>query len=116
MYCPNCFDGRFTDNHCNVCGYKIQGEQSLLYLKPNTVLNQKYVVGKCLGQGGFGITYKAYNKLLNQMVAIKEYLPSNLASRNPNTNNVHLQLTDSKETYNKYKHKFQHTFRVKNYV
>ncbi|MCW5771266.1 MAG: serine/threonine protein kinase, partial [Rhodospirillaceae bacterium] len=40
-----------------------------------------YRVVSLLGAGGFGITYKAIDLLLDRPVAIKEYLPSALAGR-----------------------------------
>ncbi len=40
-----------------------------------------YVIDKVLGQGGFGITYLARDENLHQPVAIKEYLPRDLAGR-----------------------------------
>ena len=41
----------------------------------------RYEVVSVLGQGGFGITYRARDSQLGREVAIKEYLPSALAVR-----------------------------------
>ena len=40
-----------------------------------------YEIKSILGQGGFGITYLAYDTNLKQSVAIKEYLPSEFSTR-----------------------------------
>jgi hypothetical protein len=42
-----------------------------------------YVIERVLGQGGFGITYLARDTNLDQPVAIKEFLPAEVASRRP---------------------------------
>ena len=42
-----------------------------------------YTVERVLGQGGFGITYLARDTNLDQLVAIKEYLPVEVATRRP---------------------------------
>ena len=44
-----------------------------------------YEIESILGQGGFGITYLARDTNLNQHVAIKEFLPSDLAVRTQNS-------------------------------
>ncbi|HEY4957048.1 MAG TPA: serine/threonine-protein kinase, partial [Caldimonas sp.] len=40
-----------------------------------------YVLERVLGQGGFGITYLAHDTNLDRPVAIKEYLPTEIARR-----------------------------------
>jgi serine/threonine protein kinase len=53
-----------------------------LYLQPRTLLKNQYIIGLPLGQGGFGVTYLGLDQWLQKQVAIKEYLPVTLATRN----------------------------------
>lgn len=62
--------------------------KELYMLFAGTVLQSRYIVGKVLGFGGFGITYKAYDTKLERMVAIKEYYPAGLVYRTPGTKDV----------------------------
>ena len=41
----------------------------------------EYEIESVLGAGGFGITYRAYDANLKKIVALKEYLPSEIATR-----------------------------------
>lgn len=51
-------------------------------LRENTTLQGgKYRIEKVLGQGGFGITYLAFNVMLEKRVAIKEFFPSDFCER-----------------------------------
>ena len=43
----------------------------------------EYRLESVLGAGGFGMTYLGYDTLLEKKVAIKEYLPVELAVRSP---------------------------------
>lgn len=55
------------------------------WLLEETLLHEKYQIKKVLGQGGFGITYLAYDQTLQQNVAIKEYFPVKIVKRLGNT-------------------------------
>ena len=50
-------------------------------LKSGMVLNGRYVIDRYLDQGGFGITYKGHDRTLDIDVAIKEYYPLGLVTR-----------------------------------
>ncbi|MDD2815801.1 MAG: serine/threonine-protein kinase [Thiotrichaceae bacterium] len=80
--CIHCMQRKPMLAPCPACGHKdIPSKQHPLYLKPRTLLKQQYIVGKALGQGGFGITYIGFDRWLHKKVAIKEYLPAALATR-----------------------------------
>ncbi|MCR4641775.1 MAG: protein kinase [Lachnospiraceae bacterium] len=82
-YCINCME-EIEDGvkFCPHCGADPKAyEMNKRALQPMTVLNGKYVIGKVLGEGGFGITYLGLDLILKMRVAIKEYFPVQCASR-----------------------------------
>lgn len=81
--CYGCFKTiQKDDNVCPYCGYRIQETPDALHiLKPGTILNQKYTIGKTLGEGGFGITYLAWDNNMQIKIAIKEFYPASLVAR-----------------------------------
>jgi len=66
---------------CPHCGYDTRNSGAPHQLPPGTVLQNRYLLGKVLGQGGFGITYMGYDQTLGIPVAVKEYYPSGLVMR-----------------------------------
>lgn len=56
-------------------------EKYPLALSEGTILAGQYTIEKVLGQGGFGITYKAKDFKTNQNVAVKEFFPDTLVYR-----------------------------------
>lgn len=48
---------------------------------PGSLLQDRYQLGRALGEGGFGITYLGWDTVLKRKVAVKEYFPTFLVSR-----------------------------------
>ncbi len=83
--CMGCMQ-EYEDKYeiCPYCGYQADSQANqAYYLTPGAILNKRYIVGKVLGAGGFGVTYVGWDYLMKRKVAIKEYLPSDLATRMP---------------------------------
>ena len=81
--CYNCFQEKPNNDVCPFCGYEPeQGKKKYpLALPEGTILGGRYIVGRVLGEGGFGITYVAQEYATKRLVAIKEYLPGEMATR-----------------------------------
>ena len=92
---------------CPHCGLNENdlGGASPAFIKPGYVLNDRYIVGIALGQGGFGITYIGFDKVFGQRVAIKEYYPSDIAQRVPGDRTV-MPFTNSDSNFEHGKQKF----------
>lgn len=82
LLCMGCMREREApDGPCQYCGYEEKQEGPSHYLPCRSVLNGKYLVGRVIGEGGFGITYLGWDLNLDMKVAIKEYYPSGLVTR-----------------------------------
>ena len=68
---------------CPHCGYAPGSKGPDYALRPGSILYGKYLVGRILGQGGFGITYVGWDLMLERKVAVKEYYPSGQVVRQP---------------------------------
>ncbi|WP_246156346.1 serine/threonine-protein kinase [Thiohalocapsa marina] len=80
--CPACFASIGRQAVCPHCSYDPEMPRSPLALSPGTRLNDQFRLGRILGKpGGFGITYLGWDERLATRVAIKEYLPRDLAGR-----------------------------------
>ncbi len=78
--CPSCFERRAGSHHC-ACGYDPSAPVPARPLKIGTLLDAgRFTVGRVLGDGAFSIVYLA-REVDGTLVAIKEYLPHDLAGR-----------------------------------
>ena len=64
-----------------------------------SILAGTYLIGKVLGQGGFGITYIGWDLNLDIKVAIKEYYPEGCVTRDAHTHISVLTYAGPKEAY-----------------
>ena len=80
--CLNCFSPLAGGAVCPRCGFDNAAYRpEPHHLPPGVILQNRYVVGRAMGQGGFGITYVGFNTNLDRRVAIKEYFPDGTAIR-----------------------------------
>src|SRR5579871_6816081 len=80
--CLGCMEADQGAPVCPYCGWqRYAAATSVLHLPPGCLLDRGYLVGRGLGQGGFGITYLGWDTQLHRKVAIKEYFPQSIASR-----------------------------------
>jgi len=80
--CPSCMSEDIEYGICPVCGFnenEYVPEEDVLPI--GSVLTGKYIVGKVIGRGGFGITYVGYDINLKMKVAIKELFYKKYATR-----------------------------------
>ena len=108
MYCYNCMNEiKAEENYCFHCGKENKADTTAHHLKPGTILNNKFLIGNSIGEGGFGITYVGFDKNLNIRIAVKEYFPSGYANRNNSvSNNVSPNSPKQEEFFNAGKSKF----------
>ncbi len=82
-------------------------EENLYCLRKGTRLIGRYTIEKVLGQGGFGITYLGMDELHKKKVAIKEFFPQGIVTRNIEyEDTVTVTLVGEKENYDKGKERF----------
>lgn len=108
---------------CPHCGFEIAK-----YQKPKNslplyeILNGKYLIGRVIGIGGFGITYIGWDFYQSKKVCIKEYFPRMIAARNPNAHtytgqlSVSIQYSMSVRTRNPTKVQMAYVDGLKNYI
>lgn len=75
-------------------------------LYPGIFLEERYIIGKVIGIGGFGITYRAWDTKLETVVAVKEYYPRGLVNRVPGESEVILFTGKRRRDYEAEKERF----------
>ena len=82
QYCLYCMSPLREGPPCPACGQTGSAYSPATHqIPPGSVLAGRYLVGRVLGEGGFGITYLGCDLRLELRVAIKEYYPVDRVSR-----------------------------------
>lgn len=99
--CPNCFDSNYQNGVCSRCGYQARfaSHHSGRGLAAGMLLKNRYIIGKILGEGGFGITYKAYDMTRRRICAVKEYVPNGMSRRAMDGRRLELLTPDAEGPY-----------------
>ena len=80
--CINCMREKPNGGVCPFCGFdEAQYVPSPHHLPPRSILGGKCLIGRVLGEGGFGITYMGWDLNLDLKLAVKEYYPTGYVTR-----------------------------------
>ena len=86
IYCYHCFAQIINPDHklCPECGNKhsVHYSQSSELPAGTYLSGNRYIVGKSIGSGGFGITYIGFDTKLKKKILIKETFYSGIFQRN----------------------------------
>jgi len=102
------------ENTCLCCFHELNGPKGICsycgcntamianeahQLEAGSILAGTYLIGKVLGQGGFGITYAGWDLNLEIKVAIKEYYPEGCVTRDTHTHVSVLTYAGPKDAF-----------------
>jgi serine/threonine protein kinase len=97
--CMGCMEKKGSGVTCPKCGWEEGTQEGTSCLQPRTVLNDRYLLGRVRGQGGYGITYSAWDLTFEAKRAIKEYFPKSICSRGVDEHTVRLSNRQEKESF-----------------
>ncbi|NLZ46547.1 MAG: protein kinase, partial [Clostridiales bacterium] len=87
--CLGCMNKLDDLDRCHYCNFDNNNiSQVTPFLTPGTVLDDRYIVGRVLTYNGEGVSYISYDKVTNEKVVVREYLPDTLCKREDSSDRV----------------------------
>lgn len=93
--CMGCMSEKLHDSACRICGYSENTPYLPSYLPPQTVLSERYIVGKLISYNGEGATYIGYDTVTEQKVTVTEYMPDAISTRNKSDNSIEANVNQN---------------------
>lgn len=112
VLCLGCMQEKEQRPVCEHCGFDERTGNHPHQLPVGTILQNQYLIGRVLGQGGFGITYAGWDNLLMVPVAIKEYYPSGTVIRDSRHSTEVTCSGEKTQTYSAHKERFLQEARI----
>lgn len=98
MGCMNQIEEHITT--CPYCGFNEKtNRQESYYLNPGTVVGGKYIVGKVMSYSGYTISYIGMDAESERKVVIREYLPSDFATRSEGETDITIYAGDAVQQF-----------------
>lgn len=87
--CLGCMNKLDDYGRCHCCNFDNKNLSHVTpFLAPGTVLDDRYIIGKVLTYNGEGVSYISYDKVTNEKVVVREYLPDTLCRREDDSDKV----------------------------
>lgn len=112
-YCSRCMREMEEEGICPACGYNPNQPAIPGALEEGTLLNGgRYQLGAVIGEGGFGITYAAWDHVLQIPVAVKEYVPKGYGERDTTRDDTLRACQGAEQIYQKGLQRFRREARI----
>ena len=88
MLCMGCMEPIDEEGVCPFCGYSSGAMNPPAYLKPKTVLDSRYIVGRLLSYNGESALYIGSDSNEDMKVFVKEYMPDAICQRDKDSSEI----------------------------
>lgn len=111
--CEKCKKDKTCSTVCRYYRASKRQQNEHYQLAAGTVLNSRYLIGRVLGVGGFGITYLGWDMQMDSRTAVKEFFPSGMALRDRSVSaEVKYTGADAEINFDKHKERFLREYQI----